>query len=484
MIKENVKRSNTTLRSTWKMLKEQKTLPDLFHAIPDINKEVIPTILLSILATLAINATLFAKLDHAIFAFPMALHPAFISIGYLGLIYGVFILLWHHYNSKTEYKTPWQYLRVNGLWIFLLLMLIWSTISTVFSTNPDISFFGTNYRIDGLLSYYAYAGIFALAINVRDKQRIKLIIEIFAGSSALLALLCLINNPSINTFFKLTKNQAIFYNINHYGYYLCIALMSTVLLATVDKRPKNDFKLAISMILHFAELMLLSNALIICKSLGPFLAVNCALVALLIFTLFVDKSKVKRIFTIITFIYLIFAISSISYWDLKHEIKRLVLDLGIIEGTFLGELEDEDAINRIGSSRGVLWINAVKFIRERPLLGYGPDNLGERYAEVNAKNDRPHNEILQFAASLGIPAAIFYLLAMSCHLLMFIRNFKNIAMTILCAYCIIGAYLISSLFGNTMFYTTPFYFMLLGLSYSLIRPVEDGASENTILRVM
>ncbi len=48
---------------------------------------------------------------------------------------------------------------------------------------------------------------------------------------------------------------------------------------------------------------------------------------------------------------------------------------------------------------------------------------------------------------------------------------------ILCAYGIVGAYLISSLFGNTMYYTTPFFMMLLGMSGALIRVEETPCPE-------
>ncbi|MEJ1731287.1 hypothetical protein SMA90_33690, partial [Escherichia coli] len=61
-------------------------------------------------------------------------------------------------------------------------MLGWSILSTLFSTNPTLSFAGDSYRKDGLESYLAYAGIFALALQLREQKHVMLVLNLFAGS--------------------------------------------------------------------------------------------------------------------------------------------------------------------------------------------------------------------------------------------------------------------------------------------------------------
>lgn len=463
----------TSEPSTWKMLNTQMTFPELFRAIPKSVLNNIVLVLLCFVALLPLLAAVLSPLDEFIFTRHMPLNTAFRTVGYAGLIFGVFMLFWNKYNIGKSAKTLWQRLRDNGLIIFLGAMLIWSTISTVFSTNVDLSFYGDSYRMDGLLSYLGYAGIFILAINLSDRKHIQIVLNVLCASAAILALLCLIDVPAINSYCRIARDLAVFSNSNHYGYYICMVIMSCVLLLATDKKKKRTTATIAVIAVHIAELILLSNALIQCKSLGPLLAVAFALLVLFVLTFFVDRPKAKRIGAIVLLIVIVAGVSTIDTWDLGKEAHELSTDLETIHSASSGS-DTENSIDDIGSGRGILWAGAVQFIGERPVFGYGPDNLGERYTEIGARNDRPHNEILQFAASLGIPAALFYVLAMLFHLIMFIRNFKRIDMTILCSYCIVLAYLVSSMFGNTMFYTTPFFFMLLGFSYALIRPINDG----------
>ena len=57
------------------------------------------------------------------------------------------------------------------------------------------------------------------------------------------------------------------------------------------------------------------------------------------------------------------------------------------------------------SLRGIIWSDAIEFIREHPLFGIGPMHFAY-YA--NAVAAHPHNMILQFMAEWGIPAALMF----------------------------------------------------------------------------
>lgn len=118
-------------------------------------------------------------------------------------------------------------------------------------------------------------------------------------------------------------------------------------------------------------------------------------------------------------------------------------------------------------------MNAAKFLREKPVLGYGPDNLEEEYAKVNIKETRPHNEYLQYAVCLGVPALLLYLGAL---LNIFIRNFKQRKLlsegNIIALVASFG-YLASAFFGNTMYYTTPYFFIILAIAAQLKNSSAD-----------
>ena len=76
----------------------------------------------------------------------------------------------------------------------------------------------------------------------------------------------------------------------------------------------------------------------------------------------------------------------------------------------------------------------------------------------------PHNELLTYALFFGVPAAVCYTVAV---LMIFLRHLVSGAWKdpyALMAFSAALAYFISSFFGVAMFYTTPFFFIMLGYS--------------------
>ena len=76
--------------------------------------------------------------------------------------------------------------------------------------------------------------------------------------------------------------------------------------------------------------------------------------------------------------------------------------------------------------------------------------------------DRPHNLILQLLTTSGLPGCILYMSAVG---IILIRGLKNIDMKndllVVCLFTSI-VYLISSMFGNSMYYTSPYFYIILG----------------------
>ena len=76
--------------------------------------------------------------------------------------------------------------------------------------------------------------------------------------------------------------------------------------------------------------------------------------------------------------------------------------------------------------------------------------------------DRPHNLILYLACVSGIPGMLLYMTAVGIIVIKgIIKLFKNSENGKIFLLVVI-AYLISSMFGNSMFYTSPFFFIFLG----------------------
>ena len=66
---------------------------------------------------------------------------------------------------------------------------------------------------------------------------------------------------------------------------------------------------------------------------------------------------------------------------------------------------------------------------------------------------------------LGIPGALFYLAALLCMLAAFFKNFRFYSMADLIPYAAAGSYFVQSLVGNTHYYTTCFFVVVLGFAW-------------------
>ena len=112
-----------------------------------------------------------------------------------------------------------------------------------------------------------------------------------------------------------------------------------------------------------------------------------------------------------------------------------------------------------------LWLVTIQLIEEKPVFGYGIGNLLEQYIRVNKSEitSRPHNEYLQVGVSIGIPGLIFYLLFLGLLFFKVIVNIKKISNFEVSILFIIVTYLVSSFFGVSIFYTTPYLYLFLGL---------------------
>lgn len=373
------------------------------------------------------------------------------TIGFLGCILGIINFSKSILNSKIQKISTKQYIKNNAFQVFLLLMLIWSILSCLASDNVILSFNGTLYRKEGVVTYFTYYGIFCCGYLVRNKRFIHYILEFFTLSATILSLLMLINSKTLNDLFSLSVNSSVFCQFNHFAYYLCMSLMCTLLIFIVEKKSISK------LVLRIAIFAIITAALVKNGSLGPYLAVIVGLISSVILAFWLDKKLLKRVVIIVIVFVSVTLIMNISN---DHTYK----DFKILRGDVSKIVEKSSDAENAGTGRWILWVNGVRFISEKPIFGYGPDNLGEQYAKAKISTDRPHNEIIQFAASLGIPAAIFYIIALAVHFGVFFKHRNQIARLEIGILCTIIAYLASSMFGNTMYYTSPFFFMILGIS--------------------
>lgn len=338
--------------------------------------------------------------------------------------------------------------KIGMLPVCLALLLGWSIVSAAVSSDPVRSFLGDEYRQEGVLTYVVYATIFTSALMPTAKQR-RFLCEILVGVCAAIGILVIIGHNDI-FYLESDPRAAMFHHYNHFGYFLSICTPLCFGLALSDEKL-NPFRLA--------EFWLICNAVAFNDTRGSFLAIAGMAVLWNLIVLFFHRKKWKRLLLLD----LIF-VATIAFANTG---STLLDRMGTLAEQLESAQESSAALDNLGSNRGVLWRLGIGYALEKPLFGYGPENLGHLYYAYSPDlSDRPHNELIQIAASLGFPALGLYLAGLGSLLVSFLRRFRSLSIPELSVFAAVGGYLVSSLFGNSMYYTTPYFSMMLAFAYS------------------
>lgn len=338
--------------------------------------------------------------------------------------------------------------------LFFSLFFICAIISTILSNNISQSFFGDTYRANGLMQFLSYIGYALLGISLNKKNRI-MILRMLIYTSFIMALIIIFGNS--NTFFvNYYPNSGIFFHFNHYAYYLVYTIITSIFLFFHDE--KKILKLINLMIYITLIYMLVIN-----DTFGCYLAVLSTIIIIFIYCLR-KKIITKFLFIIIPFIFISLFVKVNNEYLVINNFKKIFYDFGMIKyGLESNENIEDTVIMNVGTNRGQLWYYGFEFVKEKPIFGYGLDNLENKYLEHNIDMDMPHNLILGLSATIGIPGMLFYFLAVFLIIIKGLKKYKINDDFSNLSYFVIFAHLISSMFGNTMYYVTPYYVIILGM---------------------
>lgn len=428
------------------------------------------------------------------------------NINILGIITVIFYIITLVLRIKTKRvsfkgrikKEPWLFL--------LLLMLVWSIISAAVSPKEKTVTFGIFLYSEGVLKYLFYAAVLGFAFSIKSHERKLFLLRLFAfiANVAMIIMVCQVWEVDFIAKYFIINKAAMFFNSNHLGYYINMAVLCTAGLFLYDRNKSKVWSVVYILMFAFQFYTLILN-----DTFGCYLAAS---VTLIFITIVYFCSGTGRHISALAPLLIAVILSVLSGTNtFKHTDGRNVWenltsfaeDLGMVashssdiadrindseenvaggnqstnsdnnisdnqstnsdnnisnnESNNSGSNPIEFDIGKAGSSRMRLWINAVKDIIKRPVFGFGPECWD---------GDRPHNEVLQYALFIGIPGLLFYLVALIMLLIRQLKNIKKIKPVTIIALGVAVGYFVSSLFGLTMFYTAPYYFMMLGFAMS------------------
>lgn len=356
--------------------------------------------------------------------------------------------------------------------------LLWfcSAISTILSTHPKLSLWGSERR-EGLITITLYIGC-CLAISLYGKLR-PWMLWLFAITMSLNCILALIQLAGYNPFHLYPQG------LNYYDKY---ELYAGEFLGTIGNVDLLSAVLCIAIPLFWIALLkghdprkwLLCIPLGLCITVLFRAFVSGGIVAvcgsiLLTIPVLQTTPKTRRIACVSVLFVCITGISAIYLFGQQmtgflYEFSELMH--GCWDDSF-------------GSGRLYIWRTAAELIPQHPLFGCGPDTLGlqidaafERINEsvgavIHSQVDNAHNEYLNMLIERGAITLVMYLVLLIQCARYWINKSASQPTVALCGGTVL-AYCIQAFFGLSSPASAPYFWIMLG---GLISTVPTNIKE-------
>lgn len=411
------------------------------------------------------------------------------------LLFPLMIYPWGYDPNYTMPKVAYLNIFVLGTWLFIVLkkkywtiskkkphiaieyivlLFIWLVgVSTIFSVNKTTSLYGTEYRYEGLLALFSYCSLFLFSYRLLDTNKFEKVIHGMSIISVIVSIYGILQHYSLDFLPRNSSKEiydrsyAFFDNPNFFGTYLVLIMMLTVALYLTAKNKKTS-------ILYYLIICVTFIALIFSGTrsgwLGSF--VGFLFIAILV----VIKLKNlwgKWVLLSISLGLILTTINTIEKGSYVNRVNSAVSDSY--------QLVTNQSTGYEGSNRFFIWEKSSPLIKTYFWLGSGPDTLEyvfpakpdelEKYfGTTNIKVDKAHNEYLQIAITLGVPALLTYLLLIFVVLKRAFQaakavtgNDKILLMGLISA--IVG-YLVQAFFNISVVTVAPLFWALLGITLS------------------
>ncbi|MBI2054321.1 MAG: O-antigen ligase family protein, partial [Candidatus Staskawiczbacteria bacterium] len=354
-------------------------------------------------------------------------------------------------------------------------------LATVFSEDMRFSFFGSPGRAGGLLNYlFLFVFAVLLAVFAREKDW-KTMFKCLLGTGLIISLLAFVQYSGFlkNIFISSESGRVPSFlgNATFLAIYMLFLSFLSFTLFLEEKIKKIK-------IIYLALFLIFIFTILITGSRATYLGILIGFVYFFFFyphtiTKFgVGVNSKLKLLKIIAASLLILAVVVVVLFNLFPQISEQNKLLKLVSS----RLSVERIIKDLTGTRLVAWQITSEAIKEKPLLGFGPENfyMGfEKYYDPVPFNrqrpwwDRAHNIILETAATSGIISALLYI-AFWLALLWRLGKFKKEKVHTEYAYLAHGlqamfiGYLTALFFNFDSFLTYLISFFFIGYSFYLL----------------
>ncbi len=364
--------------------------------------------------------------------------------------------------------------------IFFLLGTFYTllVLSTLFSDYKKIALFGRPFRLEGLIAYTTYLLLFLMIyVFVDNHKKTKTLIYSLLSSAIIISIYGIMQYYNIDPIYKdpylitgIYQNRAFstLGNPVFAGSYASM-LFSIVFILFVFSKAKKIFSYGILTILFYA--FLLSTA----SKAGIIGTIISLIVFLFIFKKkIIDKKKFLYLFIILMLITFLMEVTGKPVSPLKRFsdfFSTMIKTKNSIELRYNKPKIKNKIIHRQDFPRPYIYKTGIKLLLKNPILGSGLDTFDKVFPQKkeNRLLDKAHNEYIQLAITVGIPALIIYLLFLFYIIKFNFNNFTKINPYQIALFFGILAYWIQAIFNISVVSVAPVYWGLMGLNLAIAK---------------
>lgn len=371
-----------------------------------------------------------------------------------------------------------QSIKYTNLHVILLILLIIISLSTIFSQNKIISFYGFSHTHEGLLTWTCYFILFYFGCEYfTSRSKFNVIAKIITLQVILISLLSIINYFFGVTLINWTKVSALSHansllkHPSYLGSYILLFWPFTIY-TYKNNLFENNFIPSFSILLGFVTLILSFSR-------GSWIAF---LITLIIFLIFFSKNIIHYIKNNFT-----------SFCTLCSIIFLTIILTTVLNYNFTSSIVYHfKSINDHNTAsiqvRNLLYYQSLSLLKENWLKGIGPDNYSMSITQhflpqweiYNEKiTHKAHNFILDSWINFGISGLIILIsIIFSIFFLSFKLLKNNLKENDLLAFILFSliSYFISIQFFYFTIDVTPFFWFLLGIACGIL-------IKNNIIRI-
>jgi O-antigen ligase len=297
----------------------------------------------------------------------------------------------------------------------LLLFTLWVAVATYFSSEPETSIWGYTFQNLGLLSHVSFFLIFTLVLNNFRTKNLKLLTYATLVSSSLIAISCILEYFGVHILEFLFSNKynfptqvhATFGNSNNVGSYFTLTAPLSMMMLLRSKAKRESILLLVLTLLCLWGLIVSTSRI----------SLVAVLATCLICIVSLEESRLyfKKFLAVLAFAFAVsFLVDAMTGSAIREKY--------IAAGSQTREAATSDP-RALGSNRLYAYDKFSKLTLKSPrrmLVGVGPDCL-YLYGWTSDEDARTfpslaniifcqaHSDFIEYAATMGIPALIFYL---------------------------------------------------------------------------